>query len=134
MVAFHNRFGPIAYDLAASAQNKKHPNFFSVEDNSLVREWHKIKGNLWLNPPFEDITPWVKKCAIESSSGANIFLLVPASIGSEWFRFWVEPYAYVFGLNPRLQFVGTKAPYPKDLILAHYSSYMLRGFTTWRWK
>jgi phage N-6-adenine-methyltransferase len=80
MSAVEKRFGLVAFDLAASANNSKHANYFSESDNSLVQEWHKIPGNLWLNPPFDPITPWAQKCASESILGATIFFLVPASV------------------------------------------------------
>jgi phage N-6-adenine-methyltransferase len=134
MEAVVARFGPMAVDLAADASNRKCPVFLSEEDNSLNVDWHRLDGNLWLNPPFEKIDPWAQKAAFESQLGANVFMLVPASVGSNWYRDFVEPYAYVFAINPRLKFVGHKTCYPKCLVLAYYSSYRLKGFDTWRWK
>lgn len=118
--AVEKRFGPISFDLAASEENKKSPLFFGVIRNSLTQPWHRIQGNLWLNPPFSSITPWAKKCAEESIKGARILFLVPSSTGANWFRDWVWGHAEVYFLNGRLTFEGCSDPYPKDLILAHY--------------
>lgn len=134
MSAVEKRFGPIAFDLAASPHNTKHANYFSERDNSLVQEWHKIPGNLWLNPPFDCITPWAQKCAAESILGATIFFLVPASVGSNWFRDYCHGHALVLALNGRVSFDGV-APYPKDLILCCYSlGSHWKGFDTWTWR
>ncbi len=130
--AFKGRFGPIAVDLAASAENTKGQVFFTEEDNSLNQDWWGY-GNLWLNPPYANIEPWAEKCAIEQARCSRIFMLVPASVGSNWYSNFVEPYAFVFALNPRLTFKGCTAPYPKDCILACYLG-GLTGFRTWRWK
>lgn len=131
--AFIQRFGPISYDLAADDTNTKCPSgWFDKVNDSLERDWHKLPGNLWLNPPYEKIEPWAFKCAEESRFGAKIFMLVPASIGSNWYRDYVEPYAYTLALNPRLSFDG-KHPYPKDCLLACYL-HGFTGFQTWEWK
>lgn len=54
------RFGPIAFDLAASDAHVA-PGFFSEQDDSLAHDWlthplgMRVGGgmfNLWLNPPF----------------------------------------------------------------------------------
>lgn len=139
MQAFTNRFGPIAFDLAADETNFKHANHFTVRDNSLAQEWHKIPGNLWLNPPFDNIAPWAKKCAAESVLGATVFFLVPASVGSNWFRDYVFERSWVYFLNGRLCFNGI-AGYPKDCVLCQFLPPHRRehdrrhGFEVWTWK
>ena len=127
------RFGPLAWDLAADSKNHKAPNYFTVEQDSLAQDWSKLQGTLWLNPPFGYIAPWAKKCAdtcLEMPVGNRILMLVPASVGSNWFLEHVYPRALVIALNPRMSFDG-KAPFPKDLILAVYGRHP--GFDVWRW-
>lgn len=134
MEAFTRRFDAPDWDLAATEENAKAAFFFTPEQNSLVQKWEECAGSLFLNPPFGKIGPWAKKAAetsiIEPTS--RIFMLVPASIGSDWYRIFVEPFAYVLALTPRLSFDG-KSPYPKDVILCAYI-HGLTGFRTWRWK
>jgi phage N-6-adenine-methyltransferase len=84
--AVEKRFGPLTVDLAASAENAKAPRHISEKENSLICPWAATAvDNCWLNPPFGNIAPWAKKCAEESEHGARILMLVPASIGSNWF-------------------------------------------------
>lgn len=131
MAAVVKRFGPVNFDLAASPHNAKHANYFSEKDDSFQQEWHKIPGNQWLNPTYDNIKPWAEKCAYESQLGARILFLVPASVGSNWFRDYVHRRAFVLALNGRLSFDGI-APYPKDLILGAYGWGV--GFDTWDWR
>lgn len=133
--AFNWRFDAIDWDLAASKENTRGEFFFDEASNSLTQKWEECAGNLWLNPPFTKIGVWAKKCADTAirEPTSRIFLLVPASVGSDWYRDFVEPYAYVLGLNPRLTFKGCNDPYPKDCILACYLN-GLTGFKTWSWK
>lgn len=130
-------FGPIAFDLAATAENSKaQENFYGPEDNSLVQEWHKLKGLLWLNPPFDSIGPWAKKCYEESLLGAEILFLVPASVGSNWFAKCVFEHASVRFLQGRLHFDVAHPTwgYPKDCMICHFTKTSSPGFTMWDWR
>ncbi len=131
------RFGAIKADLAATHANRVVTDFYGESDagGSLVQPWAKDhpEGNLWLNPPFGDIDPWAEKCAAESAKRNGLILfLTPASIGCGWFARHVLGKAIVLGISPRLSFVGTTAPYPKDLMLSVFG-YGFHGFDAWRW-
>jgi phage N-6-adenine-methyltransferase len=125
------RFGKLAWDLAASSENRKAQFYYDERANSLSKDWSELHGNMWINPPFGDIAPWAKKCAETTLLfGDRIFLLVPASVGSRWFAQHVHGKALVLALGPRLSFDGKNA-FPKDLILAVYGR--PPGFDVWRW-
>lgn len=64
------------HDLAAVERNAK-AKFFS---DSLIVDWHMLKGWLWLNPPFAGIRTWVERSYEESLLGARIVVLVPSSV------------------------------------------------------
>lgn len=131
--AAEQRFGPIAFDLAASPDNAKAHPYFTEADDSLKQSWVKFAGTLWLNPPFANISPWAEKCAELRNRTGWILFLTPASIGTDWFAEHVNGKALVLGLSPRLTFEGTEDPYPKDLMLSVFG-YGVHGFDTWRWK
>lgn len=124
------------WDLAASEQNSKAlHSYFSEEDDSLLQDWNRLItcawpqfGWAWLNPPFGHIEPWAKKCA---ESGIKVAFLVPAGVGANWFRDWVDGKALVLLLNGRISFDGI-APYPKDCILALYG--VTPGYEVWDWR
>jgi phage N-6-adenine-methyltransferase len=132
IAAVEEKFGKITCDLAASAANKRCDFFIDEDRDTFKVVWHKLgSGLLWLNPPFASIEPWVKKCALEARHGAKIALLVPASVGSEWFTSYVWGRARVLPLRPRPSFDG-KNPYPKDVMLCVYG--VRKGFEPWRWR
>lgn len=122
-------------DLAASPDNAVCPYYYTEEINSLSDNigWNH-NGWCWLNPPFAKIQPWVKKASEEATKGAHITMLVPASVGSVWWYTYVEPYAYVSFLSPRLTFVGETTPYPKDCALLLYTPWGFTGHEIWYWK
>lgn len=124
-----------AVDLAASVDNKKASEWLAEDDDALNSQWHwgelLAGGWGWLNPPYTDITTWAKKCDQSSLSGAKIALLVPASVGSNWYRDYVHNRAQVWALNGRISFDNV-GPYPKDLILCLYG--LPPGFDVWDWR
>ena len=121
------------WDLAASPGNAKAPKYFTEADNSLAQDWTKCAGRLWLNPPFDRIGPWAEKCAANCPDRL-IFFLVPAAVGSNWFRDYVADIARVHFLNGRVPFdpLHPKWGYPKDCMLCIYGQ--KPGYDIWSWK
>lgn len=66
-------------DLAASAHNSKCANYIDEQHNSLIDDWHKRYGWLWLNPPFSPLRPWIEKAQNEADRGAKVIMLVPTT-------------------------------------------------------
>jgi hypothetical protein len=136
------RFGPIAIDLAASGpQSAKAKAFITPEQDSLKVDWHKFPGLGWLNCPYGNIAPWGAKSALEYALGWRGFLLVPGSIGANWFRDAVWPYADTYSVG-RMVFDNcfdkngklVTTPYPKDLILGHFDRRKNTGKKLIFWK
>jgi phage N-6-adenine-methyltransferase len=131
-----------AWDLAATRDNSVcgYPNYYGPDRtpvecrDSLSCDWTKLRGDLWLNPPYADIEPWAEKCATSTvysfKPPRRIFLLVPASVGSNWWADHVHGKALVVFPRPRLSFDG-KAPYPKDTSLIVFGE--KPGYELWRW-
>jgi phage N-6-adenine-methyltransferase len=133
--AVEKRFGPIVFDLAASASNCVVPDYYDEETDSLSQLWHQrphTGGWLWLNPPFGDIPRFAAKCVEEMKLGARILMLTPASVGANWFQDVVAPNAHVVELTARMKFAGAKDLYPKDLALSVFA-FGLTGRSSWKW-
>ncbi|MGO0084178.1 DNA N-6-adenine-methyltransferase, partial [Citrobacter freundii] len=63
--------------------------FITAEQNTLETPWGdylNIPGYAWLNPPYSDITPFVKKAAAERKNQIGTVMLVPADTSVGWFR------------------------------------------------
>lgn len=125
-------------DLAASADNAVCPTYYDEARNALIQPWRVGEGWAWCNPPFGDLRPWVQKAATEAEDfGAHVAMLVPAGVGSNWWRDYVHDVATVMLLNGRLTFVGHTAPYPKDCALLLYGPSAVHrarpAYDVWRW-
>ena len=131
--ALENRFGKMKVDLAADSFNAKCNIFISKYLDSLDCDWWRHKGNLWLNPPFRHIEPWVKKAYTERTVENQIFVLIPSSLCTNWYRDWVDNKCMVHLLQGRLKFDGHSTIYPKELMLLQYKV-GIRGMGFWDWK
>ena len=109
-------------DAAASDENTKLPNYYTVEDDALKQKW---EGRVFVNPPYgREIKRWVKKAYEESLEPYNecVVMLIPARTDT---IYWHE---YIFGkakdvdfLKGRLKFeingkAKDAAPFPSALI------------------
>jgi len=138
--AIVDRFGAPYCDLAATEETKFGIHFIGEWEDSLTSNWSLYSPTdisflpdlLWANPPFSDIAPWAKKCAIHAEHGCRILLLVPASVDSNWWCDYVHGKAWVEFLSPRISFDG-KNPFPKPCALVCYNVAGI-GYGTWRWK
>lgn len=120
-------------DLAADISNTVASVFITKEEDSLKQDWEAYSsGWAYLNPPFSHISPWVRKAS--EITKARIAMLVPASVGSNWWRDWVDKKAYVLFLNGRLTFVGETASYPKDCAILLYTPLKIIRYEVWNWR
>ena len=93
-----NRFGPFDLDAAADDDNHLCERYNTVADGNPSRA--KWLGRVWVNPPFGDIGPWVKKAAAHSET---VVMLTLANISSPWFLAAVR-HAGLFLPNRRIHF------------------------------
>ncbi|URY10761.1 DNA adenine methyltransferase [Shigella phage ESh4] len=78
------RYGKYDLDAAASAENAVCEKFYSKETNCLKRWWGSNK-HIWLNPPYSNITPFVKKAIEQMEHNNQIDILLPADNSTAWF-------------------------------------------------
>ena len=80
-------------------------------------------GSVWCNPPYSDITSWVRKAHEEVSSGRCevVVMLVPARTDTRWFHDWCynKRGVEIEFVKGRLKFGGAKhnAPFPSMVVV-----------------
>lgn len=140
-------------DAAAEPWSAKAPLYFTRAEDALERPWvlapparvrlHAVERNLalggtreprwgaqdhavWLNPPYEDLGPWVAKAAAEVLEHHHCrlaCLLIPARVSSPWWHEIVRPKAWhVELLRGRVSFTpppgaDSKAPFEHSAIV-----------------
>lgn len=97
-------------DAAAAPHNALCRKFITAEQNTLETPWSdylSIPGYVWLNPPYSDITPFVKKAAAESVNQIGTVMLVPADTSVGWFKEAIQTASEVrFITAGRLAFIN----------------------------
>lgn len=75
-------------DAAASLANALCPEYFTVDDDALGRDWGD--NRVWLNPPFgKGLHQWARKAWEASRAGALVVMLVPSSTDLDWWHDWI---------------------------------------------
>ncbi|VAF69991.1 BsuMI modification methylase subunit ydiP [Enterobacter hormaechei] len=97
-------------DAAAASHNALCRKFITAEQNTLETPWAdylNVPGYVWLNPPYSDITPFVKKAATESANQIGTVMLVPADTSVGWFKEAIQTASEVrFITAGRLAFIN----------------------------
>lgn len=97
-------------DAAAAPYNALCRRFITAEQNTLETPWAdylNVAGYVWLNPPYSDITPFVKKAAAESANQIGTVMLVPADTSVGWFKEAIQTASEVrFITAGRLAFIN----------------------------
>ncbi|QHR68405.1 DNA methyltransferase [Escherichia phage aalborv] len=79
-----SEYGDYDIDAAASKENAVCEKFYSKETNCLKRWWGSNK-HIWLNPPYSNITPFVKKAIEQMERNNQIDMLLPCDTSTGWF-------------------------------------------------
>ncbi len=97
-------------DAAAAPHNALCRKFITAEQDTLETPWVdylNVPGYVWLNPPYSDITPFVKKAAAESNNQIGTVMLVPADTSVGWFKEAIQTASEVrFITAGRLAFIN----------------------------
>lgn len=121
-------------DVCATKENAKCKNYFTKEDNGLLKTWY---GTCWMNPPYgRQIGEWVEKAygfaGMEYAVGPDYFsgrnkkttkvvCLLPARTDTRWFHTFIykKPNVEIRFLKGRLKFGNSKnsAPFPSMIVI-----------------
>ena len=110
-------------DAAATKENAKCSQFFSIEDDSLTKNW---EGNIvFLNPPYgRQIGMWVEKAFVEGQKENTIVVMVlPARVDTKYYHEFCMRAKEVHFVKGRLKFEneslkkGVPAPFPSMVVV-----------------
>ncbi|MDF7681214.1 phage N-6-adenine-methyltransferase [Enterobacteriaceae bacterium ESL0689] len=103
-------------DAAASAYNTLCHKFITAEQNTLITPWsdYLSTGYVWLNPPYSNIAPFIRKAAEENKNHQiGTVALLPADTSVGWFREAIQTASEVrFITGGRLSFINPETGKP----------------------
>lgn len=99
----YNHLYNFTLDVCATPANALANRYFSITDDGLAQNW--APERCWMNPPYSDVKPWMRKAWEESQAGALVVCLVPSRTGTAWFHDYAVRGRLEF-LRGRLKFGG----------------------------
>lgn len=66
------------FDVCATAENHKFPQYWTKDDDCLIRNWPRTRL-CWMNPPFSQALSFFKKSAHEAAKGSKIVAIYKAT-------------------------------------------------------
>lgn len=105
-------------DPCATDENRKTTKYFTKEQDGLCQSW---QGNIvFCNPPYSNISKWVKKCYYESlKENTTVVLLIPARTDTKYFHNYILNRSELRFVKGRLKFGECKnsAPFPSMIVI-----------------
>jgi phage N-6-adenine-methyltransferase len=104
-------------DVAATRENKKCKNYFSKDLDGLKQSWQG--SYVFCNPPYSQISKWVKKASGEANSNTKVVMLLPARTDTKWFHKYIYNKTEIRFIKGRLKFSNSKnsAPFPSMIVI-----------------
>ena len=80
-----HRYGPFNVDLAADDNNHLHPVYLTLKDDALTHDWPSVGYRGFLNCPYSDPLPWVRR-AIEFADDHDFSttMVLPTHRNEKW--------------------------------------------------
>jgi len=97
-------FGPFELDPAANSENAKAPLYFTEAQDGLCQPW--APARCFLNPPYSDVAPWIRKAVDEARAGALVVALVAVRTDRDWWHDVLMPSAEIRFRRGRQRFIG----------------------------
>ena len=103
-------------DLAASEGNTFCDEYYSEHDHSAFnakKTDFALGANVWCNPPYSNIGPWVELCARLSRETGKVFvMLLPADTSVKWFADAMIQCSECHLISGRLSYINAETGKP----------------------
>jgi hypothetical protein len=73
--------------------------------NGLEIDWQNPS---FVNPPYSNPLPWVKKAIEQKQKGIKIVMLLRVDTSTEWYKLLMEQNPHIAFFNERIRFKGSK--------------------------
>ena len=101
-------------DVCASPDKPMCEHYYSPEDDGLIQDW---QGVCWMNPPYSQMLPWMRKAYESSLAGTTVVCLVPVRSDLAWWHEYAMRGEIRF-IRGRLHFSGPyKASFPSAIVV-----------------
>ena len=113
-------------DPCSTHSNAKCEKHYTIEEDGLSQSW--AGESVFVNPPYSNISDWVRKAHYESTeNGATVALLIPSRTDTKYWHSYCMKAKEIYFVEGRLKFGGpaaaqNSAPFPSAVIVFDGSS------------
>lgn len=126
LFVFLDRLFGFELDVCAVEATAKCARYFSPEDDALSQVW--APHVCWMNPPYSNLEPWLRKAWTEAQAGAVVVALVPPRLDAAYWSAWANRADRRVELQGRVQFIpppegsgekpkADRNPHPSTILL-----------------
>ena len=99
--------------MAASANNSLCAQYKSIDDSAFDADEGSFTSNVFCNPPFSDVKPWVELCqGIAINSNVAVVMVLPADTSVKWFKIAFDECTECHFISGRLSFINAETKKP----------------------
>lgn len=105
-------------DPCATPENHKCSQYYTKSDNGLNCSWGGY--NVFCNPPYSEISQWVRKAYYEAQKDNTVVvLLIPSRTDTKYFHDYIYHRAEIRFIKGRLKFSNAinNAPFPSMIVI-----------------
>jgi site-specific DNA-methyltransferase (adenine-specific) len=109
---FHFTLDPCSTD-----ENCKLSKHYTKQTNGLLHDWGEV---IFCNPPYSQISEWVKKCHDEGcKDNTTVVMLIPSRTDTKYFHNYIYNRSEIRFVSGRLKFGDSKssAPFPSMIVI-----------------
>ena len=98
------------------------------EEDGLCKQFYKV--NIFVNPPFSDLSKWVDWCIEQYHNGCKVVILLPSRTDTKYFHKLLKCSPMLYFFEGRLQFgnSGKNAPFPCCLVHLEQTFLMIHAY------
>jgi phage N-6-adenine-methyltransferase len=113
--ALHKEFG-FTLDPCSDGTNAKCAKFYTPNENGLLKDWKT--ETVFMNPPYSEVSDWMRKAYGAAQEGATVVCLIPARTDTQWWHEYAMKSEIRF-IRGRLKFgdAENSAPFPSAIIV-----------------
>lgn len=74
----NKKYGPFDLDACADQSNAKCAQYYDGNTDCLKQDWSSVAKTVWINPPYSDPNPFIRKAKEESLKGIKVVMLLKA--------------------------------------------------------
>lgn len=105
----YNEIFNFTTDVASSSLNRFCQDHRSEKMDGLLTGWGDTN---WCNPPYSDITPWVKKAIEQQKLGRQTAMLIPSDTSVGWFKLAFDNCTECHFVSGRISFINAETQKP----------------------